>query len=82
MLVFNTTIHTLHFHVDHDFCFISVLVCYTMKLSMEQGAPGGLMPHTRGRLAPRYGPRGPLGTTLLINNYTRYYCQMSQILWH
>ena len=39
-----------------------------MNLSMGQGTPGGLVPHTRGRLAPRYGARDPLGTILLINN--------------
>ena len=29
------------------------------------------MPHTRGRVPPRYGARGPLGTILLINNRAR-----------
>ena len=33
----------------------------------------------RGRLAPRYGARGPLGTITLVNNYNRDCCQMSQI---
>ena len=47
-----------------------------------KGTPGGIMPHTRGRLVPRYGARGPFGTILLINNYNRYCCQMSHILWY
>ena len=62
--------------------FISVFMCYKMNLSMGQGAPGGFMPHTTGRLARRYGARGPVGTILLINSYNRYCCQMLQILWY
>ena len=75
-------LHTEHFHVDHDISFISVFICYTMNLSMGQGAPGGLIPHTKGRLATMYGARRPLGTILLISNYNRYCCQMSQIFWY
>ena len=48
--------------------FISVFVCYTMNLSVGQGATGGLMPHTR----------GPLRTILLINNYNRYLLSSSK----
>ena len=47
-----------HFPVDIEYFGIHML--YNEPVYGAR-SPGGFMPHTAGRLAPRYGARGPLG---------------------
>ena len=74
-----------YYYILNIFMLITNFFHFGIHMFYNEPVYGATSPrgHTQeGVLPSGYGTRGSLGTILLINNYNRYCCQMSQILWY